>query len=145
MSSQNTALVRRGYDAVMRGDLDQLEQVFDPNLTWHWWEHGPWDCENRDQVMAVIRERLGQRAIGELREVVEIDAERVLMVIEVSADSEISAEDLGLPPHQDEIAQLVTIQEGKIVAMHDYRSKAEALEAASDRRKPMPALRANRR
>jgi ketosteroid isomerase-like protein len=135
MSGQNTALVRRGYEAVMRGDLDQLEQLLDPNLTWHWWEHGPWDCENRGQAMAVIRERLGQRAIGELREVVELDAERVLVVIGLAADSEITAEDLGLPPAQDEMANLVTIRGGRFVAMHDYRSKAEALEAAGiDRR-----------
>lgn len=129
MSTQNIELARRGYEALMRGDFDQLEQLFDPELTWHWWEHGPWDCENREQAMAVIRERAGQRAIGELREVIELDDERVLVVMKRSADSEISPEDLGLAPGHDETANVVTIRDDKVVAMHDYRSRAEALAA----------------
>ncbi|MDQ6812029.1 MAG: hypothetical protein M3Z95_09050 [Actinomycetota bacterium] len=130
MSSQNTALVRRGYEAFLRGDLDELEQILDPDLTWQWWDHGPWDCQNRDQAMSVIRERIGQRAIGELREVIEIDDEQVLVIIKRAANSEISNQDLGLPPDQTETAQLLTIRDGKVVLMHAYRSKADALEAA---------------
>jgi ketosteroid isomerase-like protein len=130
MSSQNTALVRRGYEAFMRGDLDELEQILDPEITWHWWEHGPWDCQNREQAMSVIRERIGQRAFGELGEVFEVNEDQVLVVIERAANSEISNEDLGLPRGQDETAHLLTIRDGRVVLMPAYRSKADALEAA---------------
>jgi ketosteroid isomerase-like protein len=127
MWRKNVALARRGYEAVLRGDLDELEQLLDPNVTWHWWKRGPWDCQNRDEALAVIRGRIAQGAIGELREVSDIDDHRVLVVTKWPPGR---AQEVGLEPGQEEIAHVVTIREGKVEAMHDYRSKAEALEAA---------------
>jgi ketosteroid isomerase-like protein len=131
MSSQeNIALARRGYEAVMRGDLDALSEVLAPDLTWHWWEHGPWDCHSREEALEVIRERRSQNAIGDLREVSDLGNGRVLVVLGLRPDSEITAAALGLPAGHDEIANIVTIRDGKVVAMRDYRTRAEAIEAA---------------
>jgi ketosteroid isomerase-like protein len=42
--TQNEQLAHDGYEAVMRGELEALEDLLAPDLTWHWWEHGPRDC-----------------------------------------------------------------------------------------------------
>jgi hypothetical protein len=63
--------------------------------------------------MSVIKERLHERAIGELDEIIDVDEERILVVT-------------------DRIACLVTIREGKVVEMRDYGTKAEAQAAASE-------------
>jgi ketosteroid isomerase-like protein len=129
MSTENERLAREGYEALMHGEIEVVEQLMAPDLTWHWWEHGPWECQSRDEAMAVIKERMGQRAIGEMREVVELDDERVLVVMGLRTDSEITPEALGLPKDHDEVANVVTFRDGKVIAMQDYRSKAEALAA----------------
>jgi hypothetical protein len=65
--------------------------------------------------------------------VVDIDAERVLVVTELPRDSDVSPEELGLAPGRNEIANVITIRGAKVVAMHDYKSREEALEASLHR------------
>jgi ketosteroid isomerase-like protein len=130
MSEQNVELARRGYEALTPGDLDAVAELFAPDLTWEWWEKGPWDCHSRDEAMAMIRERLVQRAIGRLKEIIDVDDERVVVVMKRNPDSRRSYADSGLPEGHDETANVVTIRDGKVVAMQDYRSRAEATEAA---------------
>ncbi len=131
MSEQNVELVRKGYEALMRGDLDSVAELFAPDLSWRWWQHGPWDCHSREEAMTVIRERFGRRAIGELVEVIDVDEERIVVVMRRNPESERSHADEGVPEGDDESANLVTIRDGKVVSMQDYRTKADALAAVS--------------
>ncbi|MFL5864512.1 MAG: nuclear transport factor 2 family protein [Solirubrobacteraceae bacterium] len=132
MSEQNVELARRGYEALMRGDLDAVAELFAPDLSWHWWQHGPWDCHSREEAMSVIRERLGQRAIGELVEIIDVDEERIVVVMRRNPDSERSYAEEGVPEGHDESANLVAIRDGKVVSMQDYKTKADALAAVRD-------------
>jgi ketosteroid isomerase-like protein len=113
--TRNEQLAREGYEALMRGEANVVEDLMAPDLTWHWWEHGPWDCHSRDEAMALIRERMGQRAIGELTEATEVADGRVVVVTRTG---------------HVESATLVTFRDDKVVAMHAYRTKADALDAA---------------
>lgn len=129
--TRNERLARDGYEALMRGEVEVVEELMAPDLTWHWWEHGPWDCHGRDEAVALIRERMGQRAIGELTEVTEVaDGQVVVVVTRMRPDSELTPEDLGRSPGHVESATLVTFRDGKVVAMHAYRTRADALVAA---------------
>jgi ketosteroid isomerase-like protein len=129
MSTENERRAREGYEALMRGEVEALEQLLAPDLTWHWWEHGPWDCHSREDAVAVIEERIEQRAVGELVEVSEVAPGRVLVVTRMRPDSEIGAEDLGRRPGHVETANLVTFRHGRVTAMHDYRTRDEAVRA----------------
>ena len=80
MSEQNVELARRGYEALMRGALDAVAELFAPDLTRQWWQKGPWDCHGREEAMTVIGERRGQRAIGELQEIIDVDQDRIAVV-----------------------------------------------------------------
>jgi hypothetical protein len=53
--------IRDSLVAWARGDLDALEQVLDPAVTFRAARSGPWDCENRDQVMSLLRQRAAER------------------------------------------------------------------------------------
>ena len=35
MGHPNEDLIRRGYDAFSRGDMDTLRELFDPDIVWH--------------------------------------------------------------------------------------------------------------
>jgi uncharacterized protein len=51
------AVVSGGLAAWRRGDLEALEQFLDPAVTLRAVRPGPWDCDNRDQVMSFLRQR----------------------------------------------------------------------------------------
>lgn len=55
------SLIREGLVAWTRGDLDALERVLDPAVTLRAARPGPWDCDNREQVMTLLHQRAGQR------------------------------------------------------------------------------------
>jgi hypothetical protein len=48
VSESTSTAIEVGLAAWMRGDLDALEQVLDPQVTLTAVEPGPWDCGNRD-------------------------------------------------------------------------------------------------
>jgi hypothetical protein len=51
------AAIREGMAAWGRGDLDALERLLDPSVTLRAIEPGPWDCDDREQVMSLLRLR----------------------------------------------------------------------------------------
>lgn len=61
MSDSTSTAIEVGLAAWTRGDLDALAQVLDPQVTLTAVEPGPWDCANRDEVMALLRLRESQR------------------------------------------------------------------------------------
>jgi ketosteroid isomerase-like protein len=129
MSEQNVELARRGYEALMSGDVDTVFELFDPNLNWQGWGPPAGDCHSRAEAMMVIKERLAERAIGELVEVIDVDEEQIVVVMRRNPGSKRSYADAGLPEGHDETANLVTIRGGKVVAMQAYKTKADALAA----------------
>jgi ketosteroid isomerase-like protein len=130
MSEQNVELARQGYEALLRGDLDVVFNLLSPDVSWQGWESPEGDCHNRAEAMSVIKERLEERAIGELEEIIDVDDERFVVVTRGNPDFKGSYADMGLPEGHDEIATLVTIRDGKVVQMRGYTTKDEALIAA---------------
>jgi hypothetical protein len=92
--------VRAGLAAWLRGDLDALEAVLDPAVTLRAIRPGPSDCENRDEVMALLRAR--QATPSGDATVTQIDA-TTFLVAGATGD--------------DEIATRVTVAGEKVIAM----------------------------
>jgi hypothetical protein len=67
--STQHAAVREGLAAWLRGDLEALEAVLDPAVTLRAVQRGPWDCENREQVMTLLRARAAERPADRSAEV----------------------------------------------------------------------------
>jgi uncharacterized protein len=53
-TEENSAIVRRGYDALNRADLATLTELFDRNASWHTSGRSPFagDADGRDAVVA---------------------------------------------------------------------------------------------
>jgi uncharacterized protein len=122
VSTDNADLVRSSFDAFLRGDWQALSDVMDPGVEWLWYEPGDWDCHDRRKVLATLFERQREGVVTGLNAVVEVD-ERVF--VEVTGPR---LEDWGLPGGQ--ACMVVTVRDGRIVRMQDYRNRAAALAGA---------------
>jgi ketosteroid isomerase-like protein len=105
-----------GLRAWMAGDLDALAAILDPEVTLHWVEPGPWNCNGRDEVIDLLRERNAERA-GRSPYPVQIERIDDHTVV-VSSDAPIDYDG----PQPFRVATRVSIAGGKVTAMQQYRS-----------------------
>ena len=66
MTAGNDELVRSMFDAFLRGDLDALSSLMDPAVQWLCSEPGDWDCHDRDEVLARLRDRHAEGGVTDL-------------------------------------------------------------------------------
>jgi ankyrin repeat protein/ketosteroid isomerase-like protein len=122
MSVGNDELVRSSFEAFLRGDWDALARVMDPRVQWLWYEPGDSDCHDRRKVLATLFERQRQGVVTGINDVVAVD-ERVF--VEITGPR---LADWGLPGGT--ACMVVTVRDGRIVRMQDYRNRAAALAGA---------------
>jgi ketosteroid isomerase-like protein len=121
MGETNVELARRGFEAVLRGDLDLVSDLLDPDVKWHGGDpSAPGACRNREQALAFMR-----RARDRLGEVEVVDVlgagDKVVVVMG--------------PPAPDgdrawTAANLTTFRDGKVVEIVHYPSPDDAVAAA---------------
>jgi ketosteroid isomerase-like protein len=75
-----TELVREMWRAWSSGDFDAIEAAFAPDARWRAVEDGPWNCDNRRQILSVIRRNRERRGApeGDVDEIVEA-GERIVV------------------------------------------------------------------
>jgi ketosteroid isomerase-like protein len=134
MATGNDELVRSSFGAFLRGDWDALAEVMDPHVQWLWYEPGDRDCHDRRKVLATLFERQREGVVTGLNNVVAVD-ERVF--VEVTGPR---LEEWGLPGGQ--ACMVVTVRDGRIVRMQDYRDRAAALAGAGLPPEPQPDVEA---
>jgi ketosteroid isomerase-like protein len=113
----NDALVRSLFDAFRRGDFHALSSVMDPEVQWLCSEPGDWDCHDREEVLARLRDRHAEGMVTALNDVVAVD-ERVF--VEVTGP--------GLPGAR--ACMVLTVRDARIVRMQDYPRRAAARAGA---------------
>jgi ketosteroid isomerase-like protein len=65
--------VRETWAALSRGDLETVEAAFAANGRWRAVEDGEWNCENRTQILNVMRENRARRVLeGDVEEVLDV-------------------------------------------------------------------------
>ena len=121
VSGNLLAVATEGLQGWRKGDFETLERILDPDVEWHWFEPGEWDCRNREDVMRTLRERYEQ---GFAKGRLEFKDGGENAIIVVSHPSEI-----GGPEWPDETATLMQFRQARVVSMQDYRTEAEALDA----------------
>jgi len=117
MAESNVELARRGFDAALRGDLDVIAELLDPDVKWHGGDPtAEGACRNRDQALAVMRQATALRDRGlELVDVVGA-GDQVVVILR--------------PPSREPVANVTTFRDGKVVEMVHYADPADALAAA---------------
>ncbi|HZO77176.1 MAG TPA: nuclear transport factor 2 family protein [Solirubrobacteraceae bacterium] len=122
MEASNVERVRRGYEAVMRRDLDALAELLDPAVRWHAGDpDAKYACHNKDEALQFMRRNwLRGGSPGELLDVVGA-GEKVVVIMRRAPDDQGSAAT---------VANLTTFRNGKVVEMVHYPDPKDALAAA---------------
>jgi ketosteroid isomerase-like protein len=124
MAEDHVELARRGYEAVMRGDLDAVRGFLDPEVKWHGGDpSAPEACQDREQALEVIRQAYARGGIGELVDVLDA-GEKVVVIIRPPVTGEAQS---------PLVANLTTFRDGRAVEMVHYPDLEEALAAAGIR------------
>jgi ketosteroid isomerase-like protein len=122
MGETNVELARRGFEAALRGDLETIGELLDPDVRWHGGDpSAPEACRNRSEALEVMRRALDHGAIGELVDV--IDAGEKVVVI------------MRPPPAEDGrpaglVANLTTFRAGRAIEMVHFADPGAAHAAA---------------
>jgi ketosteroid isomerase-like protein len=124
MSRSDAELLRRGWEAFGRGDVDAAVEVLDPEITWYAAGHpdGEGACHSRADAAAFLRRALAEGMTAELLDV-RAAGDRLVAVIHTHAPAEWN---YGSEPH----GELVTVRGGKIAEMVIYPTVKDALAAA---------------
>jgi ketosteroid isomerase-like protein len=120
MTETNVELARRGYEAIMSGDLDAIRDLLDPDVKWHGGD--PSDgCQNRKQALEWMRNARTRRGSppAELIEMVDAGDKIVVIMRRTGEDGE-----------PERVANLTTFRDGKVVEMVHYPNPDDALAAA---------------
>jgi ketosteroid isomerase-like protein len=134
MSQENLDLVRRGWDAWLRGDLQGLFSTWDPEVVW--------DTSNfRDWPESAYHGHTGVRRF--LTEWLEVWDEYEVGVEELVAapDGRVvslhwhrgKGRDSGAPMYM-EMAQIATVRDGKVTRLENWDDRGAALESVGLRR-----------
>jgi ketosteroid isomerase-like protein len=121
MAETNADLARRGFEAVLRGDLDLVSGLLDPDVKWHGGDpSAPGASRNRKQALAFM-----SRARGRLGDVEVVDVvgagDKVVVIMRPRAPD-------GGPAWT--AANLTTFRDGKVVEIVHYPNPDDALAAA---------------
>jgi ketosteroid isomerase-like protein len=127
----NAELVRRGYDAFNRGDLDAVLDLFDPEIEIGLLEDSPMagDFRGHAGFRAMIAENAEMFTAyrNEPEEVIEATDEAIVVVIRSAARGRASGAEV-----EGRLAHLWTIRDGKVVRFQPFASREDALRAALD-------------
>jgi ketosteroid isomerase-like protein len=121
MTESNVEIARRGFEAVLSGDVDAIREFLDPDVKWHGGDpSGVGACTNREQAIEFMRRARSRRRVGELIDVVDAGDKVVVIMRPPSEDGEPMALS----------ANLTTFRDGKAIEMVHYPNPEDALAAA---------------
>ena len=129
MQGENLEIVRRGWDAWLRGDFDALVSDWDPDIVWDNSNFQNWPERSYHGVAGI------RRFLTEWLEVwgnYEIDVEELLLAPDGRVVGLFTHRGQGSGsgvPMELEMAQIATVRDGKIVRLDNYDDRSAALEA----------------
>jgi ketosteroid isomerase-like protein len=132
MSAQNLELVRKGYEAWNRHDLDAVARMLHPDVSWHGYSHvpEPGELRGREEVRRWLERFL--EVWGELEiELIEVtDAgEQVVALVRFKGRGSGS----GIEVESGVDAHVWTIRDRKVTSVRLFQGTREALEAVGNR------------
>ena len=125
MCNENEWIVREAFLAYDRGDIARVMDFVDPDLEWTYPDPGAEDPRStvrhgRGDLEKVIRQQAQRGLRSELEEVVAAGDQVILVMRTPGLSHHLS----GLP--DDRTYDVVTVRDGRIVAVHGCRDHGEA-------------------
>jgi ketosteroid isomerase-like protein len=128
VASGNTELVKRGYEAWNRRDVEGVLSFLDPQIEWQGYTHVPESgtLEGRDEVRAWLERFLDAWEQLHIEVTELIDAgDQVVALVRFRG----SGKGSGVPVEGGIDAHVWTVRDERIVAVKLYQGTQEALEA----------------
>ena len=125
MPSDNENLIRTAYEAYSRGDLSQLLELVDPDLEWTYLDPAhenpePQTCHGRPELERALRGQAGRGLVSQLEEVI-AHGDKVMVVARTPGIDQRRAWQA-----DDRNYLVLTLQQGRIIAMRACRGREEA-------------------
>jgi ketosteroid isomerase-like protein len=118
--------VRATWATVAAGEFDALAAVLTPDARWRAVEDGPWNCENRSQIISVMRENRARGALAGVVEDVREVGDRAIVAFRPEREGE------GQWPLDDGVRYVVLSFDGGLVSeMKGCADRASALAYAA--------------
>jgi uncharacterized protein len=130
MSQENVEIVRSGYEAFARGDIEEVLEIMDPDVEWAPALApllGVEPVRGKEALKKFLTEDLvsGFEDFEARAESIEDLGDSVLVHTQFAARGRASGVPVSL-----EAFSLITLRDGKTITYRDYETKAAALEAA---------------
>jgi hypothetical protein len=125
VAANNLTAVKEVYDLARRANHKELRTRLADDVTWYPAREGAWNpCVNADQVVRTMLWRCGMQRMrpGEMIDV----GDRVFLRLRGARLHRLGGTAFFFP----KLYQVVVLRNGKVVDMHDYAQRDEALAAA---------------
>jgi ketosteroid isomerase-like protein len=124
----NETVIRDAYAAYARGEIDKMLDLIDPDLEWTYLDPGlinpdPQICHGRGELAAALH-RQSENGLRSQIEEVQANGDQVLVVSHTPG-----VDAYRVTPANDRNYDVFTVRDGRVVAIHAYRDRAEALAA----------------
>ena len=134
MPEPNEDLVRAAYAAYCRGDVDRMLTFVDQDLEWTYLppgaaDPGPQTCRGRGELARAVRRNAASGLVTRIEEITG-HGDQVLVVLRTVPGEEAAAAGAGGAVHRELTHMVVTVREGRIVALRACRDRAAARGAA---------------
>jgi ketosteroid isomerase-like protein len=125
MPDENESLVRQAYEAYGRGDVTQILELVDPDLEWTYLDPSfenpePQTCHGRQELRQALQRRAEQGLRSELEEIA-VSGDKVMVVVRTPG-----LDRLRVRQADDRNYMVLTLRNGRIIAMRDCRDRDEA-------------------
>ena len=126
MRSESGDLVTQAFEAYVRGDVATMMRFIDPDLEWTYLDPSVEDpkprvCHGRHELKAMLT-RQSSRGLRSMLEEVVAHADRVMVVVVTPG-----LDAYRVTKNDDRTYNVLTVSEDRIVALHAYRDRREAL------------------
>ncbi len=118
--------MRDTWAALSRGDFETVEAAFAEDARWRAVEDGEWNCENRTQILSVMRANRARRVLeGDVEEVLDIGKRVVVAFRPARQDTE------GWPLDNGIRYVVLSLDNGLVTEMKGCLNRQVALDYAS--------------
>src|SRR5947209_6607676 len=81
VTESNAEIARRGYEAVLRGDLEAVAEFLAPDVRWHGGDpNADGACRNRGEALEFMSRAAGRRPLAELVDIIEA-GDKVVVIL----------------------------------------------------------------